>query len=139
MPYSPRVLDYCNNPRCAGSLPAHDPDVCVGVAQADGCDDLVRLYLRLDPSCSRILEARFQAFGCAAAIASASRAAERFTGLTVEEALRVRNADIAVEMDLPAEKHHAVLAEEALRAALQRPGLELAVSDDRADGRSRSR
>ncbi len=114
--YSATVMDHFLNPRNVGDIP--DADAVVEVKTSGGS---LRLGLRLSAQSGRIVEARFQAFGCPGAIASASATTELVKGRTPAEAALLAPEDIAAYLgELPEEKFHsAVLAIEALRRALE--------------------
>jgi len=118
MAYSDKVLDHYNNPRNVGSLDKSDPHVGTGVVGAPECGDVMKLQIRVNDD-GVIEDARFKTFGCGSAIASSSLATEWVKGKTVDEALSIRNTDIVNELSLPPVKIHcSVLAEDAIRAAL---------------------
>ncbi|MBU24114.1 MAG: Fe-S cluster assembly scaffold IscU [Acidobacteria bacterium] len=103
----------------AGSLPAGATDVGTGRAEAPRHGDVTRLQLRIDAATGIIREARFKAFGCSFAIASADLTADRVTGRTLASALDVTADEVAAALDLPAAKQYcAELAHDALRAAV---------------------
>ena len=113
---SPRVLEHFFNPRNVGDLPEADG---VGEVGAVACSDVLRLSLRVRDG--RISEVRFRAYGCGAAIACGSVTTELVQGRTIEEALRLTNADVSQALGgiPPAKAHCPVLAEEAVKAAVK--------------------
>ncbi|KRX63348.1 Iron-sulfur cluster assembly enzyme ISCU, mitochondrial [Trichinella sp. T9] len=112
------VLDHYENPRNVGSLDKSDPTVGTGVVGAPACGDVMKLQIKVDEN-GRIADAKFKTFGCCSAIASSSLATEWIKGKSVEEALQVKNHEIAAELRLPPVKIHcSILAEEAISAAL---------------------
>ena len=120
MPYSDRVLDHYNNPRNVGSLDKADPTVGTGIVGAPECGDVMKLQIKVNPETRVIEDARFKTFGCGSAIASSSLATEWLKGRTVDEAAKIKNTDIVSELKLPPVKIHcSVLAEDAIKAALQ--------------------
>jgi len=117
--YHEKVIDHYERPRNVGSLPKNDVDVSSALVGAPACGDVMKLDIRVDPSTQTITEARFKTFGCGSAIASSSYLTELVQGMTLEEAARVRNTDIASELCLPPVKLHcSMLAEDAIRGAI---------------------
>ena len=119
MQYSDKVIDHFNNPRNVGSLDKDDPNVGTGIVGAPECGDVMKLQIQVGDD-GRIVDARFKTFGCGSAIASSSLATEWLKGRTIEQATELRNTDIVNELALPPVKIHcSVLAEDAVKAAIQ--------------------
>uniref|UniRef100_A0A8C9Q5Z9 Iron-sulfur cluster assembly enzyme n=1 Tax=Spermophilus dauricus TaxID=99837 RepID=A0A8C9Q5Z9_SPEDA len=117
-PESPKVVDHYENPRNVGSLDKTSKNVGTGLVGAPACGDVMKLQIQVDEK-GKIVDARFKTFGCGSAIASSSLATEWVKGKTVEEALTIKNTDIAKELCLPPVKLHcSMLAEDAIKAAL---------------------
>ncbi len=118
MAYSEKVLDHYNNPRNVGSMDKTSPNVGTGVVGAPECGDVMKLQVQVEGD--RIVDAKFKTYGCGSAIASSSLATEWLKGKTVDEAMTIKNTDIVEELELPPVKIHcSVLAEGAIRAALE--------------------
>uniref|UniRef100_A0A8C8VS42 Iron-sulfur cluster assembly enzyme ISCU n=1 Tax=Peromyscus maniculatus bairdii TaxID=230844 RepID=A0A8C8VS42_PERMB len=112
------VVDHYENPRNVGSLDKTSKNVGTGLVGAPACGDVMKLQIQVDDK-GKIVDARFKTFGCGSAIASSSLATEWVKGKTVEEALTIKNTDIAKELCLPPVKLHcSMLAEDAIKAAL---------------------
>jgi nitrogen fixation protein NifU and related proteins len=118
MAYSEKVIDHYENPRNVGSMAKEDPNVGTGMVGAPACGDVMKLQIKV--SADGIIEdAKFKTFGCGSAIASSSLVTEWVKGMTVDQALAVKNTAIVEELNLPPVKIHcSVLAEDAIKAAI---------------------
>jgi nitrogen fixation NifU-like protein len=118
MAYSEKVVDHYENPRNVGSLPKDDVNVGTGLVGAPECGDVMKLQIRVSDA-GVIEDAKFKTFGCGSAIASSSLVTEWVKGMTVEQALALKNTQIVEELNLPPVKIHcSVLAEDAIKAAI---------------------
>jgi nitrogen fixation protein NifU and related proteins len=118
MPYSDKVIEHYENPRNVGSLPKDDPSVGTGIVGAPACGDVMKLQLKISAE-GVIEDAKFKTFGCGSAIASSSLITEWVKGMTVDQAMTVKNTAIVEELNLPPVKIHcSVLAEDAVKAAI---------------------
>uniref|UniRef100_A0A8C6TGU0 Iron-sulfur cluster assembly enzyme ISCU n=1 Tax=Neogobius melanostomus TaxID=47308 RepID=A0A8C6TGU0_9GOBI len=99
------VVDHYENPRNVGSLDKNAKNVGTGLVGAPACGDVMKLQIQVDDQ-GKIVDARFKTFGCGSAIASSSLATEWVKGKSVEEALTIKNTDIAKELCLPPVKLH---------------------------------
>ena len=119
MAYSEKVIDHYENPRNVGSLPKDDAGVGTGMVGAPACGDVMKLQIRVNPATGLIEDARFKTYGCGSAIASSSLVTEWVKGKTLDEALAIKNTQIASELALPPVKIHcSILAEDAIKAAV---------------------
>ena len=119
MAYSNKVIDHFENPRNMGSLDKNDPNVGTGIVGAPECGDVMKLQLKINAD-GVIEEAKWKTFGCGSAIASSSLVTEWVKGKTINDAEVIRNSEIAMELCLPPVKIHcSVLAEDAIKAAVQ--------------------
>jgi len=120
MAYSDKVIDHYDNPRNVGSFDKGDDTVGTGMVGAPACGDVMKLQIKVDPATGRIEDARFKTYGCGSAIASSSLVTEWVKGKSLDEALTIRNTQIAEELALPPVKIHcSILAEDAIKAAVE--------------------
>lgn len=118
MTYGDKVIDHFRNPRNVGSLDKEEPNVGTGVVGAPECGDVMKLQIMCDED-DHIVDAKFKTFGCGSAIASSSLATEWIKGKHIDQAMEIKNSEIAQELSLPPVKIHcSVLAEDAIRAAI---------------------
>jgi len=119
MAYSTKVLDHYENPRNVGSFDKTDTDVGTGMVGAPACGDVMKLQIKVGED-GKITDARFKTYGCGSAIASSSLVTEWVKGKTLDEALTIKNTNIAQELALPPVKIHcSILAEDAIKAAVK--------------------
>jgi len=117
--YHEKVLDHYNRPRNVGSMSKADNDVGTGLVGAPACGDVMKLQIRVDPNSNTISDVKFKTFGCGSAIASSSYLTELVRGMTLEDAARIKNTEIAKELCLPPVKLHcSMLAEDAIKSAI---------------------
>ncbi len=118
MAYSEKVIDHYNEPRNVSSFEKSDDQVGTGLVGAPECGDVMKLQIKVENE--KIVDAKFKTFGCGSAIASSSLATEWVKGKTLDEALAIQNTEIVEELSLPPVKIHcSVLAEDAIKAAIQ--------------------
>ena len=119
MAYSNQVIDHYENPRNVGNLDKDAKNVGTGMVGAPACGDVMRLQIQVGDD-GIIEDARFKTYGCGSAIASSSLVTEWLKGKTLDEASTIKNKDIAEELALPPVKVHcSVLAEDAIKAAIE--------------------
>lgn len=117
--YHEKVLDHYSKPRNVGSMAKNDNDVGTGLVGAPACGDVMKLQIRVDPNDNTISDVKFKTFGCGSAIASSSYLTELVRGMTLENAGKIRNTEIAKELCLPPVKLHcSMLAEDAIKSAI---------------------
>ena len=127
MAYSDKVIDHYENPRNVGSLDKDDPSVGTGMVGAPACGDVMKLQIKVEDGI--ITDAKFKTYGCGSAIASSSLVTEWVKGKTLEQAAVIKNSEIAHELALPPVKIHcSILAEDAIRAAINNYQLKCACS-----------
>jgi nitrogen fixation NifU-like protein len=119
MAYSEKVIDHYENPRNVGAFDKADPQVGTGMVGAPACGDVMKLQIKVNEA-GIIEDARFKTYGCGSAIASSSLVTEWVKGKSLDEAMSIRNTEIAQELALPPVKIHcSILAEDAIKAAVE--------------------
>jgi nitrogen fixation NifU-like protein len=118
MAYSDKVIEHYENPRNVGSFDKDDPSVGTGLVGAPACGDVMKLQLKINEQ-GVIEDAKFKTFGCGSAIASSSLATEWVKGMSIDQAMAIKNTQIVEELNLPPVKIHcSVLAEDAIKSAI---------------------
>ncbi len=118
MAYSDKVLDHYENPRNVGSFDKGDGSIGTGMVGAPACGDVMKLQIKVNEE-GVIEDAKFKTYGCGSAIASSSLVTEWVKGKTLDQALDIKNTQIAEELALPPVKIHcSILAEDAIKAAV---------------------
>jgi nitrogen fixation NifU-like protein len=118
MAYSDKVIDHYENPRNVGSFEKDDPTVGTGMVGAPACGDVMKLQIKVDED-GIIRDARFKTYGCGSAIASSSLVTEWVKGMHIDDAVNLKNSQIAEELALPPVKIHcSILAEDCVKAAV---------------------
>jgi nitrogen fixation NifU-like protein len=114
--YSQKVMENFANPKNVGMIEDADG---IGTVGNPTCGDIMKMYLKIENDV--ITDAKFQTFGCAAAIASSSMATQMIKGKTIDEALTITNRQVIEALEgLPPKKIHcSVLAEEAIKLAIE--------------------
>ena len=114
--YTDKVIDHYTNPRNVGEIEDADG---IGEVGNPKCGDIMRIYLKIENNI--IVDIKFKTFGCGAAIATSSVATEMVKGKTIEEALKLTNKEVVAALDElpPVKMHCSVLAEEAIKAAIE--------------------
>lgn len=125
MAYGPKIIEHYEKPRNVGNFGTtaevkNRKDIGVGVVGAPECGDVMQLQIKVNQSTGVIEDAKFKCFGCGSAIASSSLATEWLKGKSLDQAAEIKNTQIVEELSLPPVKIHcSVLAEDAIRAALE--------------------
>ena len=118
MSYSEKVLDHYENPRNVGAFDKNDEQVGTGMVGAPACGDVMKLQIKVNAQ-GVIEDAKFKTYGCGSAIASSSLVTEWVKGKSLDEAMTIKNTQIAEELALPPVKIHcSILAEDAIKAAV---------------------
>jgi|TARA_B100001094_G_C17886868_1_gene649646 nitrogen fixation NifU-like protein len=119
MAYSDKVIDHYENPRNVGKMNVDDSDVGTGMVGAPACGDVMKLQIKVNDE-GVIEDAKFKTYGCGSAIASSSLLTEWVKGIHIDQAETIKNVELAEELALPPVKIHcSVLAEDAIKAAVQ--------------------
>ena len=133
MAYSEKVIDHYEHPRNVGSFGKDESGVGTGLVGAPACGDVMKLQIKVSPE-GIIEDAKFKTFGCGSAIASSSLVTEWVKGKTLDEAVTIKNTDIAQHLVLPPVKIHcSVLAEDAIKAAIADYRAKTAKKDESKD------
>jgi len=114
--YSDKVMEHFKNPRNVGEIENADG---IGHVGNPVCGDIMELYIKVKDN--TIVDAKFKTFGCGAAIATSSMVTEMVKGKSIDEALEISNRAVAEALDglPPIKMHCSVLAEEALKSAVE--------------------
>ena len=114
--YSDKVMDHFENPRNVGVIEDADG---IGTVGNPVCGDVMKMYIKVKDNI--ITDVKFKTFGCASAIATSSMATELIKGKSIDEALKLTNKAVAEALDglPPVKMHCSVLAEEAIKSAIE--------------------
>jgi nitrogen fixation NifU-like protein len=119
MAYSEKLLDHYENPRNVGVMDEKSVNVGTGMVGAPACGDVMRLQILVNDD-GIIEDAKFKTYGCGSAIASSSLLTELVKGKHLDDAMLIKNTDLALELALPPVKIHcSVLAEDAIKTAIR--------------------
>eukprot|EP00834_Sanchytrium_tribonematis_P006442 NODE_473_length_7005_cov_0.742977.p7 type:complete len:135 gc:universal NODE_473_length_7005_cov_0.742977:6314-5910(-) len=117
--YSKKVINHYEQPRNVGKFAKGEKNIGTGLVGAPACGDVMKLQIKVDDN-GKIIDAKFKTFGCGSAIASSSLATEWIKNKNINDALSIKNTDIANELSLPPVKMHcSMLAEDAIKAAIK--------------------
>ena len=118
MSYSNKVLEHYEHPRNVGAFDKEADGIGTGMVGAPACGDVMKLQIKVNKE-GVIEDAKFKTYGCGSAIASSSLVTEWVKGKTVDQAMEIKNTQIAEELALPPVKIHcSILAEDAIKAAV---------------------
>ena len=118
MAYSDKVIEHFENPRNVGTMNSKEKNVGTGLVGAPACGDVMRLQIKVNEE-GIIEDACFKTYGCGSALASSSLVTEYLKGISLDEAEKIKNTDIAEELALPPVKIHcSILAEDAVKGAI---------------------
>eukprot|EP00127_Corallochytrium_limacisporum_P004692 Clim_evm46s172 gene=Clim_evmTU46s172 len=130
--YHKNVIDHYENPRNMGAMDKKKKNVGTGLVGAPACGDVMKIQIEVDND-GNITDARFKTFGCGSAIASSSLATEWIKGKSLDDALKIKNQDIAKELRLPPVKLHcSMLAEDGIKAAIKDYRMKSGVAEEKA-------
>lgn len=117
MKYNEKIQEFYNSDQNIGSFDENDLSIGTGLVGAPACGDVMKLQLKIEKN--KIIDAKVLVFGCGSAKASSSYATQEIIGKTLEEALQIKDEDIAKYLGLPSIKYHcSVLAETAIKRAV---------------------
>ena len=117
--YTKTVVQHFETPMNVGSFSKEIKNIGTGLVGAPACGDVMKLQIKVNPETNIIEDAKFKTFGCGSAIASSSLVTTMVKNRSIEDAQKIRNVDIASELELPPQKIHcSVLAEDAIKAAI---------------------
>jgi nitrogen fixation NifU-like protein len=117
--YNNKVIDHFENPRNIGSFNKNDTNIGTGIVGAPACGDVMKLQIKVS-SDNIIIDAKIKIFGCGSAIASASYVTQLLIGQNINDAINIKNSDIANFLNLPAVKLHcSMLSEDVIKASIK--------------------
>ena len=117
-PYHKKILEYYEKPMNIGSFNPENRDIGTGLVGSPACGDVMKIQIKVDKR-GEITDAKFKTFGCGSAIASSSYVTELIKGKHINEAVNIKNSNIAKHLHLPPVKLHcSMLAEDAVKSAV---------------------
>ena len=117
--YHNNIIKHYENPRNIGSMDKNKKNVGTGLVGAPACGDVMKVQIAVNDE-GEIIDSKFKTFGCGSAIASSSIATEWIVGKSIDDAVKIKNMDIATYLHLPPIKLHcSMLAEDAIKAAIK--------------------